>query len=617
MTAGVAAGTSRGARASVSARSSLLAWAAPHVRPALWGVVVALTVALLLSPTRLVLEYSPVQSPSTIPDMPRFAATYYLWLAGVLALLATIRGERRHSNWEALGLVALFGIVFLGFYLFHEPYPGVRAEGPKQLALAGIIRDEGVLFPDPPIQLPLREWPGLGLLLAQLGLVSGQPGHEAAAMLLVLYAVLLPVLLYQLFDAMLGMRRMAAFGAMLLVQGDFIVNLAQGVQGYYFGPLWLTAFLLVLNRGRESRWSTGADRLTGLILLTVTTITHLLSALLFAFTMVGIGVAKWLRAGKSTHLQSVPLYIVVPAVWLMYWAVLTFNDAVMNASQFIDKAVAGETFAYLGILARVNVGSGSGGGPPLPAWVGLVRLLWLVLILVPGALAALWLVLRWTRRTQAEQELVGQFAGVTAFDGATGLISKGGEYLVRLLWHAPLFTVPLALGVLGGMRRHRVRFALAGALVAVFFVTSLPTFFAHHPTENTDTVQPSEFRVGAFLERNYGQGQDLHVVSGVNLYITTLAYWVPRATVQFDDYRTFLEGDDALWEEWDSIIRSFLAHDVGVSTELFFWSPRITWPYEHQAGIRPDHPNWLGLQARLASATNVIYDDGTTRIYQN
>jgi hypothetical protein len=582
-------------------------------RAGLWLLLLFLTGALLLFPTRLTLEYEPIQSIPAIPNLPLFAALYSLWLLLLLLLLFS-GGEG--ARWERSALVGIFALVFVGFWLLTGPNTGLRYDGIGNAAHVAYLSQQarGMIPVDHP-HLRYFNFPGMHLLALALVQVTGLGLFQGVTLALTFHLVLLSVLLYILFLRSLHSPSLAAFGALLAIQGNIMLARYSFYPGIW-ALVFLVIFLILLHRPGQALFDTWQDRLLMLLLLGATTITHLVTAKLLFFVLAGMYLVRnWhlLRTKTGIGLVSastLATFLVIPLAWDVYWASRFFDSLIKITSAVIEDLTEKGLLTYFFNLGQSYVGAG------VPLWAIAVRYFWWGALFLFGSILGLKNLLNIKSLSRAQQLETGGLVGVIALSAAVTALSVGGSEFYRFLLYGAFCTVPILLSFVVNLPTKGRRLAL-GLAIPLFFLLSFPTFLAHNNLVGTSTYYPSELHAGAFLRQTTSGGR------GLTLFYSALEgnlalYNVPNASLRKAAPFSQLKDASDFWHFESRAVSNFL--DAGAGTEAtlsaFYFSRRIVALAEHVFRIKPADARWDALNGSLAKA-NRVYDNSVVQIYEN
>jgi len=582
-----------------------------HLRAGLWLSLSVLTLALLLFPTRLILEYQPTQSIPAIPNLPRFAALYATWL---LLLLLLLLAGREAPWWEKPALVAIFALVFIGFWLVAGPYTGLRYDGLGNAAHVSYLSQqaEGRIPLDNP-NLAYFDFPGMHLLAFVLVQVTGLGLFQGVTLALALHLVLLAVLLYILLLNALNRPSVAALGALLAIQGNIMLARYSFYPGIW-ALVFLAMFLLLLHRPGQALFETWQERFLMLLLLGATTVTHLVTATALFFTLAGIYLVRnWhlLRTKTGIGLVSastLATFLVVPLSWDVYWATRIFEGVTRVTSGVIADFTEKGLLVYFFNLGESYAGAG------VPLWAIIARAFWWGALFLLGAILGLRNLLNIKGLSRAQQVETGGLVGVIALSIAITLLSLGGTEFYRFLLYGGFFTVPIVLRFLLSLPGNRGRLAV-GLAFSLFFVLSFPTFLAHNNLVGISGYYPSELQAGNFLNQTSGgQGEGLTIFNDPS-ESGLLSFSVPEARLITTPQAPELKGKEDFWQAVDREAQGFKEW-AATRGAFFYLSQRRVTTSELFFGIQPHDPEWEELQDSLAQ-TNKVYENGMVQLYES
>jgi hypothetical protein len=583
-----------------------------YVRVAIWFALLLLTAALLLSPTRLVLEYQPIQSASAIANLPLFAALYMTWLFLLLLLLLADRGA---SRWEKPALVGIFALVFVGFWLITGQYTGLRYDG---LGNAGHIsylshQPDGKIPLDNP-NLGYFNFPGMHLLAFALVQVTGLGLFEGVTFALTVHLVLLAVLFYILFLNTLGRPSVAALGALLAIQGNIMLARYSFYPGIWALVLF-AAFLFLLYRPGQALFETWQERFLILLLLGATTVTHLVAATLLFFALTGIFLVRsWQLLRTKTGIgmvsaSTLAVFLVVPLSWDIYWATRIFEGVTEVTSGVIGDLTEEGLLVYF-----FNLGQ-SYAGAEVPLWTVVVRVFWWGALFLFGTVLGLKNLLNIKGLNRVQQVETGGLLGVIGLSGAVTVLSLGGAEFYRYLLYGGFFAVPIILRFLLGLSGTTRRVAL-GLAVSLFFVLSFPTFLAHNNLVGVSGYYAPELQAGSFLNQtSAGQGEGLAIFNDPSEN-GLFSFSVPEAMLLTTPQPSELRVEKDFWEALDRMAEGFkaMATDARRSDVFLYYSQRKVATAELFWGLKPDNPEWRRFEDTVAQ-TSKVYENGMVELY--
>jgi len=216
-------------------------------RIVLWLILVGLAAALVAYPRQMALEYSPIQSLDVVEPVPVFASLYYAWMATLVSLIL-LQTQGRTSHWQGLALVAVFVLVYRGFW--DIPFAAVRdVDSVLNAAAAGYIRSVGEIpFGHP--NIIYTDFPGLNTLTAALTSLTSLATGDAVTVIMLLMDLLLAGLLYLICLRLLDDPRWAGIAALCAMQGGIVFARLPFYPGT-LGLVFVSIFLLMALRQRQ------------------------------------------------------------------------------------------------------------------------------------------------------------------------------------------------------------------------------------------------------------------------------------------------------------------------------------------------------------------------------
>jgi hypothetical protein len=391
---------------------------------------------------------------------------------------------------------------------------------------------------------------------------------------------------------------------------------------YSFYPgIWalvfLAAFLLLLHRPGQALFETWQGRFLMLLLLGVTTVTHLVTAMALFFVLAGICLVRnWhlLRAKTGVGLVSastLATFLVVPLSWDIYWATRIFEGVTTVTQEVIAD------FTEKGLLVYFfNLGE-SYAGAEVPLWVVSVRVFWLGALFLFGAILGLRNLLNIRGLSRAQQVETGGLVGIIILSTVVTLLSLGGTEFYRFLLYGGFFTIPIILRFLLSLPRNRRRLA-AGLAISLFFVLSFPTFLAHNNLVGISGYYSPELQAGNFLNQTTGGQGDGLIIFNDPSESGLLSFNVPEASLVTTPQAVELEGEEDFWQALDRAAQGFKdpATRAGQSEVFFYLSQRRVASNELFFGVQPYDPEWEELQDALAE-TNKVYENSMVQLYDS
>ncbi len=574
------------------------------VRPVLWLVLIGLTTALLAYPRQMALEYSPIQSLDVVEPVPVFASLYYAWMATLVSLLL-LQKQGRASHWQGLALVAVFVLVYRGFW--DIPFAAVKhVDSLANASTVEYVRSAGEIPLGNPNVLYV-DYPGLHTLTAALATVTGFTTADAVTAMALLMDLLMAGLLYLVCLRLLEDARWAGVAALLAMQGAIMfsrIPFYPGTLGWVFASTYL---LLALAQG-EATLARLSYVLSALVLLAASTITHLVTPMLLLFIVGGIWLVRYNRRGLKEPLptSTLLLYALVPAAWLIYATVVMFGGMAHMVTEFADN-IQREFY-----LRSALIIGGSNFGVAVPLWATTVKLFWIFLLFGAGTAAALLRLRRPHSLRPVEAKAVGALLGILLLSVTIGLISSGGLQLFRYVMYAPLVLAPLLLLSIRHLPRRLGGVGL-GALAVSLVALAVPTFLAHYPTVRMEMFYPYEIAPGQTLSWHGDDGSELRVFAPAAAFVAYVGH-LPNAEYMGTPVEFLLEDYDGLWAHIDYHVDLFVSGS-GERVSIYVLSNRSPVYYKHNFGIPLDDPRWDALRIRLEGQA-AVYDNGFVALYK-
>ena len=581
------------------------------LRVFVWGLALFLTAVILLYPVHLRLVNVPIQSAAVIDNLPLFAILYYLWLLAVLVLLFSKAGPTVDHR-EKIALVALFALVFWGFWTVHTPEG--QSEEPGFLAYAKYLNDTGR------ISLGARnfayfDFPGLALFAHAVSNVMGLVYLDARVLIMLSNAALTVLFLYYLYrrfaDSSAKPITLYLLAVPLVIQSNMVLSI-----GFFFRPenaiglLFLMAILVLLaaNRDESTFFGRWQSSLMAIALFAALTVTHFITSLAVIGVLGGLYLVRAASGQRMSTASTIALFLVMTGAWLMYYAVRTFGDVTGMVPVAAHLVKEGDIFFYAFTLGAANTGGA------VPLWATAVRLFWLVTIYVLAALLAVLNLTRLRGMGRGERDFTGALLGIGVMAAIAALVSGSGDQIARYIEYGAFFAVPIVLVFIS--RAVSRRFSLA-LVVIPFFLLSLPTFLAFHGQIALSSYYPEEHRAAEFLRSRYEDaGDDLVLFVGLrdlHLYV----YYFPTNTLNATIFGSLKRSDrELLWQDANTLVSGFMFRPGPgpPPKNVFILSEAFSLTYEHLFGVSPEDPRWLEITARLETA-NTFYDNGMVQMY--
>jgi len=579
-------------------------------RVLVWVVLALLTSVLLSYPVHLTNQYRPIQAPYIFDNLPLFASLFCVWLVLVFLLLFSGMQPRDRLKWEDMALAALFGLVFLGFWVVITPN-GRYSANLFNMGHVMYLADTGKILVSHPI-LGYFDFPGMHLLVSSLSQITGLGVPESAAAFIMFNSVLLSVLLCVLFARILKDTRLAFLGMLLVIMGG--TTLVDDLTIFFpraFGFTLLIASLLVLMRQDGTPFAEDvSDRLLLVVLFAAMVMSYFATSFLLLFILVGICAVRLIAKdrGMAGAVTVIVLFSALFLAWQFYWTYRTANSLVGFLPDVAGSLSSGEFLKLPSTLATSNIGA------RVPVWASLTRYFWWALLGL-GTLLGLSNLFRLKRMTLTQKTETGALLGVILLSALGFFGTVRGSQFERYLMYAPLFCAPILLGFLSKSGAWGKK-ALALMPIAVF-VVALPTFLSSVNTVSTDAVYSYEIAAGQFLEANsHDQGNDISLYFASDVSKSWAYVCLPNVRFVGVSEAVYYD-EDLLWQETAELASGFSdAEYSGERLRFFVINKKTFAPYQHQLSVAPDDTHWEELM-RVLSATDIVYVNGHTTLYAN
>jgi hypothetical protein len=586
-------------------------------RLGLWILLLLLTASILLFPVQLRYEYHAIESLSIFGDkFTFFVILYCLWLA-ILILLLFCKGG--NSEWQRLGLVCIFSLVFWGFWAINTP-SGSYSDELWNMAHIKYLQETGHIA-SLPTNLGYFQFPVLHLTVFSLSGICGLGIFTTRVLYLIVSSLLLAILSYVMFTKLLKDSQLASL-ATLLMAGGLLAS-----QEFWPGNPALLFLILIL--ALLVGYKATPIALTLMILLAAFNISYLPAAACFIFILLGIYLLQSIAKKTVLTFSIIILFIVMFLTWEIYYATHFFHGLVGFIPVLIQGIVNPMdrlTSGYSGLVTP-NI------APGVPFWAELTRIYWVVLVLGLGTILGLWNLIKARKLNSTEVLEIGGVLGVAVFFVISFFITPGIDSGLRSLRYLPLFTIPILLGFLShlsqntppatplrslnsnGFRRgiancfgwcKRSTFAV---LVILFLVSSLPLFLVDKTYVCSDNIYPYENSAGRFIESTY-------TTKGLELFsdeFTGISYTYYCIGASFQNVLP-TKSADSLITNMNGLIYKFQNSSMGNS--IFVLSERFRQPFHQLALVDAADPRWVENINKLAQ-NDKIYDNGHTTIYEH
>lgn len=585
-------------------------------RLALWILLVVLSCTVLVFPVNVSYVYSSVESASIFgTNILLFGIIYCIWSL-ILFLLLFVNAK--NNEWQRLGLLCLFSLVFLGFWAIKTP-TGAEQDEVWNLAHVKYLIDVGKIVLDNP-NLIYFQFPIFHLDIYTISQVTGIGLFATKIIFLILSSVLLACLLYMLFSRILKDSWFISLAVILMLQGSLLSKWEVFWPGN-LAFLFLTA-LLALLYWRDDKPMLGVNPQSALLLIMLIVfvafvITYLPTPGYFIFIVLGIYLLQIIVRKEIVRPPFIILFTLLFVAWIIYWAFGFWGSIASFIPTFL-KALADPLTRF----SAVSSASTGYVGENIPLWASLTRYFWLALIFGVGGILGIWKLVKVRGLGTIETIEIGGLVGVVAFTILIYLAVPQVEWN-RIMVMAPLFTIPIIVGYILSLNRHnelisksrpliseRLKNYIPALMVVGCLVLSLPTFLTHETSFTTIAIYPYDISTGEYLGSIYGNGNRLSIYSSSTAYIYT--YYVPEAQYNVtDDPETFVRGN-ALWQNLNQLETDFAnSHDPAA---VFVLTERFRGPSGYPEEIQTNDPNWISFVGGLEEH-NRIYVNNYDEIY--
>ena len=172
-------------------------------RALLWIILLILTVTLLLYPVNFTNEYTRIQAPYIFNNLALFCILFIIWLVIMFSLIF-FKPEKDNPLGENILLAAIFGLVFMGFWVVITPY-GSYADGIYNMGHVRYLLDTGHM-PSGTSIFGYFDYPGMHLVVTALCQTCGVDAFIGRMIFLLVNSALFSVLLYLFFIKILKKR---------------------------------------------------------------------------------------------------------------------------------------------------------------------------------------------------------------------------------------------------------------------------------------------------------------------------------------------------------------------------------------------------------------------------
>jgi hypothetical protein len=536
--------------------------------------LISLSLLILVYPTREAFQYAEVQSVMLIPNITIFGVIFTAWEGLViLGIFAT------KSRYPRFLISLIYGFVCLSFWAVRDPLGKIWEEYFSMAHIQYLASFHQIPFANP--NLFYFQFPGLYLLGYGLNAITSMPILMTRYEFLLAYSIMMPMMLFMLFERILRDSKLAAISVVLFVQADWAL-----ARTSYFYPeslgylLFLTAILFVVGTVRRRSVSLISFTISAFALA----ITNLpndfaLVIILFSASMFSLVVMR------DSHLVSTAIIsILFTLSWVVFSAYLTFGEyfgPILRELQLNPQGV------FLNLFVNANFGQ------PGFLWAEVIRYASIAMILVVPFLLTLGLLLR-----RSWSLLLGFVIGIFVISAGT-LLTPGTSQYLRILEFSPFFTVPFLVSRLD-------KKVVLLALVVFLIFSSVPSFLSNNDSVAIERIYPFETAVGTFIQ-TLGVQRPNVVSDGLTddflVYYTPAAHFVVIST----PYTNLAVSE---------LMSNVYGFKSGTNSTLFILGPWLVATYQKYYGISPKSVVWTNAVGNLTQ-TNMIYSNGNETVFQS
>jgi len=583
------------------------------VRLLLWIVLLLLTSAILLFPVTLNFEYHAVESLYIFGDyLWLFGILFVLWMAVILLLLLTRMGE-----WQRIAILAIFAIVFFGFWVYIAPY-GSFAVGLVNMGHVQYLSQTGSI-PFDHLNLAYFQYPGIHLTGFALSEISGVEITEIRAFFLIFCRVLLAILLYLLFARSIKNPQMASLAVIFLVCGAMLITRTMFHAGVTAIIFFVMMLYFLVKGGALAR-----PVIVSLFIIcfAALTITYVPLPIFFIFILGGIYIINKINQQKTVNLTLLILCAVVFLIWQIFWATRMFEGLTGHIEDFLA--------AFEDPLERLFPMFGTASqslGEATPLWASLTRYFWLLFLYFFGVILAIRNLFRIKKLDSIGTVETGGLWGILIASAIAIFAFEEGTQWARTLMYIPFLAVPIIITFISGIRQNKRDLQFIDipisknpvgvnkfSLIAVFLlilIMSFPTFLVNHSDINTQSVYEYELSNGKYLEQYYDD-KTLSFISDI-ITTSTFAYYIPDAKLSPPPQLWDLFDEEDLWLSFKKRVEEFEDYRGAV---IFTVTERFLQPYNSSFAISESDPEWKEFIGAL-TPHDMIYNNRHTIIYLN
>jgi hypothetical protein len=479
------------------------------IKPYLYySAVIILTIALLVYPTNVKLEYAQIGSIDSIIAFPEFLILFISWSSLVILgsfLVSTGKENSRLGYFR----VIIFGLVFWGFWARVSPTILTVGDGTlNALFLKSVQSKASFLIGS---LNGLEQFPGLSLLLSPTLSVTSISLNSTVYLFLLVRSLALTLAFYGLSKNLLKDISLATLSTLAIIEGSWFLSWANILWPSSLGIIFVS---LVAYKITNAERMHSKDVAVVLLFGAAAAITHLVSAfLIIAFFMSGFLLSSFTKKeNNAVRFSFISLTLTLQVLTWLTFGVLVLTTVLGNIQSNFSLS---SLLYYVSSQANANITNTSG-------WSNYVRFFWLVVAYLCGMLVAVKHLFKVRQIDYAQLRFV---ACIVAIVGLTVILTvlSGGNQFYRILYYGSMFSTPLFLGWLAHSSKRYARYAVVFLLVSIE-VLALPTFVSYNSKVTITSVQPYELVTGSFLSLGSGPNSTITIFGEPNTLTAILLY---------------------------------------------------------------------------------------------
>jgi hypothetical protein len=550
------------------------------------------TAVLLLFPTTVAYEYTPVQSLTAFgSNWGTFVAAFAIWLTTLmyLGVIKDTEGSR-----HAFLLIA-FVAVIIDFWTLRTNLVIPKEDGTYNMAYIASFLQTGHLVNGFDSFYAL--WPAFQLLVCGLVLFTHASIITVMTGVIVLVNIVTSIFVFKLYLSILNSSRLAFLGGVLIYTGGTL-NQGSVFTPSLLGILFACFSLFVVFRSTIQ--GTAAPKMPMMVIIVVALgFTNLISLLFFTLVTLSLFLTR-----SRLRYRRQNIYLLTAGILMLFIPEL---NSKVYLSQITRSLLQ---FDSVGFLNSFTTTLNSKIGGQVPLWASEITLFWQIILVLPIFLGPVIFLMKKFERNWVEKLLVCSMFGIIAFI-AIFFLAGGGASLISLAF-APFLTVPFIIVLLINLgsrfqaTRGRFMRTISLTLVVALLILTLPSFLAYNRNQALYTYHKTDLQGFKFLESTTTS-------SNPNVFIpysNQLPYILPSPVVTFDP--SSVSTPTQLWNTWAHMLASFSAQ----KSDLFLFSPREVTPWQAFLGVSPSDVNWIGIQYSLASH-DLVFQNGDVSIFES